>query len=121
MRAWSWYSDLDRTQWHDPAAIERSQLERLRALCALPSRSPITGTCSRSRGRVPEAIETMDDLQKIPLLTCRVYQEHTEHFLAEELPPGTYLGGVSETSGSSVVPTKVYHTGRVNTLWWRFT
>jgi len=115
---WSTYLALDRSQWLDPAEIERQQLEQARSLLAhCNAHVPYYREMFRAAGIVPHAVHTMDDFRRIPLLSRRTYQEHFASFVAEKLPPGTLATGDRHTSGSSGTPIQVFQTN-VSDLWW---
>ena len=66
---WAAYQELERTQWLDPAEIERLQLAQARTLlrhCA--DHVPYYRRLLAERGIVPEAVRTPADFRRIPVL-----------------------------------------------------
>jgi len=117
-QVWSAYLSLDRSQWLDPPEIERQQLEQARSLLAhCYAHVPYYRKLFPAAGIVPDAVHTMDDFRRIPLLSRRTYQEQLASFVAEQLPPGTVATGAVHTSGSSGTPLQVFQTN-VGDLWW---
>jgi phenylacetate-CoA ligase len=117
--AWAAYLELERTQWLDPAEIERGQLAQARTLLAhCMANVPHYHRLLTAAGIVPQNIGTMADFRRIPILQRRIYQERYADFRAHSLPPGTVPTGATRTAGSSGVPVEVLQTNRVD-LWWR--
>src|SRR5262249_51592794 len=71
-------------------------------------------------GVFPDALQSLDDFRRLPLLPRRTYQEDVASFVAEQLPPDTVATSTHETSGSSGTPTKVFHTDWVDRWWCAF-
>jgi phenylacetate-CoA ligase len=117
-QVWNAYLELERTQWLDVAELERQQLCQARTLLAhCIANVPYYRRALPAAGIEPDAIRTMDDFRKIPLLIRRTYQEQHASFVAGQLPPGTSAGLTNQTSGSSGTPTSVYGTN-MTSLWW---
>ena len=115
---WSAYLELDRTQWLDPAEIQCRQLAQVRTLLAhCIAHVPHYREVLTSAGIFPRDIQSMKDFRRIPLLRSRTYQETSESFVAEALPPGTVATRILKTSGSSGTPTNVYQTNWVHFFW----
>ena len=117
-RAWNAYLDLDRTQWLSPAELEEGQLRQVRTVLTHSIRNvPYYREALSAAGIVPEAIRTMDDFRRVPLLPRRTYQEHVSTKPATVLPAGTVATGTKQTSGSSGTPTTILFTN-MTALWW---
>jgi phenylacetate-CoA ligase len=117
-QVWAAYQALDRTQWLEPAALERQQLTQVRTLLAhAVNQVPYYRQRFAEAGIFPGSIQTMDDFRRIPLLSRATYQERFADLAAAVLPAGTTAGGETHTSGSSGVPVTVLQTNMV-LLWW---
>jgi phenylacetate-CoA ligase len=117
-QVWVAYLELERTQWLDPAEIERRQLLQLRSLLAHAiTQVPYYREVLPQAGIVPGAIQTIDAFRRIPLLSRRTYQEKAAAFESRSVPPGTVATGSRQTSGSSGTPITVLQTNLVH-LWW---
>jgi phenylacetate-CoA ligase len=115
---WNAYLELDSTQWLDRAVLEERQLDQARTLLAhCLVNVPYYRATLPAAGIEPDAIRTMDDYRRVPLLSRRDYQEKVSTQLATSLPRGTVAEGTAQTSGSSGTPTNVYTTNR-SRLWW---
>jgi len=117
-QVWAGYQELNRTQWLEPAELERSQLSQARTLLAhSAAQVPYYRKLFAENGISPAAIHTLDDFRRIPLLTRRLCQDHFEERCAANLPAGTQPGSIMHTSGSTGMPVKVPQTNMFN-LWW---
>lgn len=115
---WVAYLTLDRTQWLDPAEIEKQQLKQVRALLEhCVAHVPYYRELLSSQGIQPETVRSMNDFRRIPLLTRRTWQEHFEDLSARQLPAGTQALDEDNTSGSSGVPVRILKTN-IFYLWW---
>jgi phenylacetate-CoA ligase len=68
-------------------------------------------------GFADRAVETLDDLRKLPLLTRELYQAHAPDLRAKNLPSGMTPAWSGFTSGTSGVPIRV-HKSNHDGLWW---
>ena len=117
-QVWAMYLELCRTQWLSREEIESSQLAQIRGLLAHVIRHvPYYRSLLVAAGIVPEAILTMADFGRIPILERRTYQEHFPEMAAEVLPAGIQQLGKLRTSGTSGMPIDVLQTN-VSQLWW---
>jgi len=65
---WSTYLSLDRSQWLDPAEIERRQLEQARSLLAhCNAHVPYYRQLLQTAGIVADAVQTMESISSTPL------------------------------------------------------
>jgi len=116
---WAFYLGLEKSQWFDPAQIEAGQLAQLRVVLThckqnVPYYRDILAFVE------PEAIRSMDDLRRLPLLQRGVYQARFGDMTAQALPPGITQTGTNHTSGSTGIPIEVRTTNVVTLLWWAF-
>jgi phenylacetate-CoA ligase len=117
-QVWAAYLQLDRTQWLSHAEIEQLQLAQLRKLVEHAIKNvPYYRRLFAAERITADAIQTMHDFRRIPLLERRTYQEQFLHMSAGSLPEGTARLGVVRTSGTSGVPIEVLQTNVTN-LWW---
>ncbi|MBY0523241.1 MAG: hypothetical protein K2R98_07575, partial [Gemmataceae bacterium] len=115
---WAAYLGLEQTQWLDRGAIERHQLAQVRTLLNHSlAHVPYYRERLTAAGVVPDAVLTMDDFRKVPILERTTYQQRLSDFCAESLPAGTRSAGEVRTSGTSGLPVKVFQTDVVH-LWW---
>jgi phenylacetate-CoA ligase len=115
---WAMFLELQRTQWLSPVEIVEGQLAQLRTLLAhCKQHVPYYQEVMARAGLEPEAVRTLEDFRKFPLLQRRVFQEQVERFHARGLPPGTQPTTTMRTSGTSGMPIEVRQTNLVN-LWW---
>src|SRR4029077_3093337 len=76
---WALHLELERTQWLEPAALvegQPAQLRRLRAHCR--ERVPYYRELVEKHGVRPEAIRTLHDYRRVPLLQRSTYQQQFE-------------------------------------------
>jgi len=96
------------------SAIEAFQTERLRDMLALCARAhPYYREHWRRAGIDLQSIQSLDDLQKLPLTPKQAMMEQPEHFRlqAPDLPlHERVLWEVIYTTGTSAEPTPVYNT-----------
>jgi len=70
---------LDRSQWWAPDQLQALQLQRLRALLQhAGTQVPYYADLFRRTGFDPAAVQSLDDLQRLPLLTKTEIRAHTE-------------------------------------------
>ena len=115
---WAAYQALDRTQWLEPAELQRQQLVQFRELLDHCRRHvPFYREMLTRLGLESASVQSLDDLRTIPLLSRRTWQSEFERFRAEKLPPGTVELDEDRTSGTSGVPVRVLKTN-VFYVWW---
>ncbi len=120
-QVWAAYLALDRSQWLDPAEIERQQLAQARLLLEhCRQHVPFYTQLFAEAGIVPDKVQTLADFRRIPLLSRRTYQEQCDTFRALQLPAGTFRINEISTSGSSGVPVTVQQTNVMQTWWLAF-
>jgi phenylacetate-CoA ligase len=117
-QVWAAYLTLDRTQWLDPAELERHQLIQFRSLvdhCLknVPYYSRVLG----EHGITSSSIKSMDDFRRIPLLSRHTWQTQFDDLCAQQLPSGTVPLDEDNTSGTSGVPVRILKTN-IFYLWW---
>jgi phenylacetate-CoA ligase len=117
-QVWAAYLELDRTQWLPAEDIMERQLVQLRALLShCFTQVPYYRRIMSQAGLSEKPIESLDDLQRLPLLTRSLYQEHAEELRARSLPEGIVETWNGFTSGTNGVPIHVRKTDR-DGLWW---
>src|SRR5262245_65204616 len=117
-RLWDAYQGLCRSQWLTPAEVEQTQLAQVRELLAHCLRHvPYYRQVLTDAGVTPDAVRTMDDFRRLPLLRRMTYRDRYSDFQAEVLPAGTVAAGSASTSGTSGVPVQVLQTN-VIAFWW---
>lgn len=76
---------LEESQHRSPAACRRLQLEKLQAILQHANRTvPYYQRVFKERGIVPEDINALDDLKKLPLLTRKVLLENQSALTSSE-------------------------------------
>ena len=97
-------------QWLNPDDLRRLQEEKLRAMIRHAFKySPYYRRLWKSRGIDPEGIRTVDDLEKLPVLTkCEVVR-HYNQFISLKYRELYRIGNVvvKSTSGSSGAPFRM--------------
>jgi phenylacetate-CoA ligase len=112
------FLELERTQWHSPAAIVEGQLAQVRTLLAhCGQHVPYYQDLFRDIGLQAAAVHTLADFRRIPCLQRRTYQEQFARFQARSLPAAVKQTNRLRTSGTSGMPIEVWQTNIVN-LWW---
>jgi phenylacetate-CoA ligase len=110
---------LEQTQWLARREIEHLQLVQLRSLLGHCIKNvPYYRRLFAAHGITPDAIQTMQDVRRIPILERRTYREQYSQITAGSLPEGMREAGKAYTSGTSGVPIEVLQTNIVH-LWWQ--
>lgn len=118
-QVWVAYQTLDATQWLSAADIEIRQLSQFRELLSHCRRHvPYYRDLLAAHGIESDAIQSMSDLRRIPLLSRGAWQQHFDRFCAEQLPAGTVALDEDRTSGTSGVPVRVLKTN-IFYVWWQ--
>jgi phenylacetate-CoA ligase len=100
-----WERELETLQRKD---LEKLQLERLRATLARASQSAYYGNLYQSKGILPDSIQRVEDIRKLPFTTKQDLRDHFPYgFLAADKREVIRLHSSSGTTGN---PTVVYHT-----------
>jgi len=117
-QVWAAYLALDRTQWLEPAELERCQLIQLRALLDhCYEQVPYYRRMLETLRITSRSIESMADYRRLPLLSRPNWQEHFDDFHARQLPPETVALDEDSTSGSTGTPVRILKTNFVY-VWW---
>lgn len=99
------YREMQRTQWLPPAEIEKLRLERLRSLLRHAGDTvPFYRTLFAEAGCAPEAVTSLSDLGRLPILTKDIVRQNLDRMRSTAgiaLEPWT-------TSGSTGTPFKFY-------------
>lgn len=115
---WAALQTMRRNEWLEPAEIEQQQLAQVRTLLAHAASEVPYYTKSLQKARIrPDAIKTMRDFRRVPILPRRVVREQAQALVARRLPAGMVATGQRSTSGSTGVPVTALQTGLVD-LWW---
>lgn len=103
-----------RNQWLKPAELEELQARRLRAMIKHAyDNTEFYHRKFKDAGIRPEDIRTGDDLKKVPFTTKSEVREHsTGSMLARGVDLRKCI--VTETSGSTGIPTKVVYDSNAN-------
>jgi phenylacetate-CoA ligase len=118
-QVWAAYQELDRTQWLSPAELEDLQLRQLRGLLLhCHHQVPYYRRLLSEAGLGARPIESLAELRRLPLLTRRLYQTHSDDLRARNLPEGMAATNTQGTSGTDGISIQVPLTNRVN-LWWQ--
>lgn len=113
---WSAYQHLDRSQWLSPDEIVERQLDQFRTLIR-HCRTHVPNYRRRFAAFDPNAIRSLDDVRRLPVLKRTEIGATGDALLAEALPPGVAEIGIAYTSGSSGVPVEVRQTNRDQIFW----
>jgi len=62
-------------------------------------------------------LSTLDDLQRFPVLTKQLLQEHLNELKPRHLPNGHKPGGIRQSSGTTGTPVKVAHSSFSNEVF----
>ena len=103
-----------KNQWLKPSELEELQTKRLRAIIKHAyDNTEFYHRKFKSAGIGPEDIRTVDDLKKVPFTTKSEVREHsTGSMLAKGVDLKQCM--VTETSGSTGIPTKVVYDSYAN-------
>src|SRR5258707_8618680 len=86
---WAAYRELDRTQWLSADQFQQSQFKQLGVLLRhCFEQVPYYRRVFGEAGFPGRAIETMEDLRRIPLLSRELYQANFADIQARQLPAG---------------------------------
>ena len=97
----AWLKELERSQWWTPEQIRQHQIARLKAvLQRVGQQVPYYQAVFQSLGFNPDAINALDDLQKLPFLTKDIIRQNQEQLKATDAGPLTRYN----TGGSSGEP-----------------
>lgn len=105
---------LRKNQWLNTSELEDLQSKKLRAMIKYAyENTEFYHAKFKSAGIRPDDIKTAEDLKKIPFTTKA---EHREHSMGSMLAKGVNLSRcfVTETSGSTGIPTKVVYDETAN-------
>ncbi len=102
------HREMEQTQWWSPAQLKALQLRRLQALLAdAADHVPYYGRLMADRGIRPAAIDSLDVLQKLPLLTKALIRANTADMKHRHSP------GLSRfTTGGSTGEPLVFFIGK---------
>ncbi len=117
--AWTQYQELDRSQWLFADEVAEQQLLHIRSLLDHCSRCvPFYARLLKEIGLVPDDIRTLEDFRRVPIISRRVWQEHSSELRATELPSDHWLTAKSTTSGTSGIPLEVLQSNVTHRWWW---
>src|SRR5207249_3485934 len=99
-------------------AIHANQLAQLRTLLAhCLANVPYYRRTLQAAGLKPETVQSLVDLQRIPILPRRVYQQESKDIRTTVLPKGMAITGEACSTGTSGEPVRLLQTNVVQ-LWW---
>jgi phenylacetate-CoA ligase len=100
-----WLRELERTQWLDDKDLAEYQLARLRQLLEFAHRHvAYYREVMDERGLSPQRLQTLDELQRLPLLTRELIRTRFEALRANASLPGVHA---RSSGGSTGVPVTV--------------
>jgi phenylacetate-CoA ligase len=106
---------LEQTQWLSQAALEDMQRTRLRALVAHAyDHSAFYRAAFVKAGIVPGAIQTLDDLRRLPVLEKADLRDRVADIMTGPRVPGLVR---RKTSGSTGVPIELWASAQARDLW----
>ncbi|WP_291323121.1 hypothetical protein [Desulfonatronospira sp.] len=99
--------ELKKTQWYSPDQIHQYQLERLQALIKHAYDTvPFYGKRFAEHGVRPEEIKDLEDISKLPVLTCEDVRTAGEELISSKYPKSKLIHG--HTSGTTGSPLSCY-------------
>jgi len=109
--------ELEETQWWSPAQLGELQNEKLQALIRHAYRNvPYYHRVFEERGLLDKDIQTIADLQKLPVLTKDIVRSNFSQLVAKDFKQGKpYL---TATGGSTGEPLKFYIDMQVTSITW---
>ena len=111
---------LDETQWWAPAKLRELQNEKLRALIKHAYKNvPYYQRILRERGLTDNDVQTVEDLQKLPILTKDLIREHFLDLTSRDIEGRRVL--LNATSGSTGEPLRYYLDMDVTSMGWAST
>ena len=97
------YKKLVKNQWKPYAELKRDQEKQLRHLIEFSYENvPYYRNLFKNLGLLPGDIRTIEDLEKLPILTKDIIKEHWEEFKPANLPSMKYYN--QATGGSTGTP-----------------
>lgn len=101
------FAQLTESQWYRPEQLEKIKNFRLRSLIKHAYNNvPYYHNLFKTKNIDPNAIKTVNDLQKIPILTKEDVKNNYDALLA--VNAGVFNYAVSRTSGTTGTPLKFY-------------
>lgn len=105
----AYLTELEKSQWLARSAVEALQLEKLRALLNVArTHSPWHRARMQEAGLEPDAITSVADLRKLPLMNKQDAATHRDEIVWRGVPGGAFR---YNTGGSSGQPL-IFHFGR---------
>lgn len=105
-------------EWRSREEIAAAQFGQLRTLLGFAAKNcPFYADRMRSCGLDPAGMRSLDDFRRLPLLTRRDIQDHSDAMRARALPAGTQNVRQLSTSGSSGSPVRVQPTTASGAVW----
>lgn len=100
------YNDVERSQWLSDTDLAKLQLQRLQAVVSHAAvYVPYYRDVFAKANFLPEQLRTLNDMQRIPLLTKRHVFEEESRLLAENSTPCRFP---TSTSGTTGMPVKLW-------------
>lgn len=111
---------LEETQWWSPAQLRELQNEKLRTLIKHAYENvPYYHCIFQERGLTPRDIETVEDLQKLPILTKNDIRQNLSDLIAKDSNKRKPF--LNSTSGSTGEPLQYYATMDCFAIGWAST
>jgi phenylacetate-CoA ligase len=112
LRAWR---DLESSQWLDGQTIQERQLKQLRSLLkAAYTNNRFYRARFDQAGVDPDAVQSLDDIRRIPILTKAEVRSQGESLLSKGFDRTTLMQ--AKTGGSTGKPIEVFFTEQVSQL-----
>ena len=114
-------AELNETQWLSSHEMERRQMQQFRKLLQfVVGHSPFYLSHIKSADVEPEDFQSVESLQKLPVLSRRDIQSAGDGFFCSDMPADQGEIGETQTSGSTGEPVRVRKTGIVQLFWYSY-
>lgn len=116
-RMLKYLKELEETQWWSPAQLQELQNRKLRALVEHAYENvPYYHRLFKDRGLTDKDIQTVEDLQKLPILTKDIIRQNLSDLIARD--SNRRRPFLNATSGSTGEPLKFYIDMEVTSISW---
>jgi phenylacetate-CoA ligase len=111
---WSTFQSLESTQWLGPQELQRSHLAQVRQVLAhAVAQVPHYRERFSELGIVPAAVQSFDDLRRLPFVSKAEVQRNPMAFRSVTLPRGMVAAGANSTDAGLAIPQT-----NLTQLWW---
>lgn len=109
------YEELLKSQWWSLGDLQAMQLEKLKALVKHAyEQTPFYRQLYDAQGITPDTIQSLADVQKLPIITRQDVREHREDMVTRDCD--RHLLAPVTTSGSTGEPLGIYHDREMSEL-----